>query len=229
MNPMTPSFNTVSPRNTAIPLDRALEIFDALADRPDITFGVSGDGCYARAHIMCRTMQEMGLIPKKAWSFEGEQKLYVLNPDDSLMAAWWMHMAAALPVTMPDGTVEDMVFDPSLFDGPVSLKDWGDLLHAPADSLEILPFGTEPKGQEGDYIPAYRGFPATFTDLETDAKAAKTMKDYLQYQDAEPRLVFPSLSRRLISQQQPIPLQGATWIAAEIKTAAPAVATTLDR
>jgi hypothetical protein len=212
----------------AVPLDKALEIFDYLADRPDIAFGYSKNGCFASTHLLCRALQQMGLTAKKAWALEDDSdkqhvvKLSIDKPSGE-KTSWWFHVAAALPVMMPDGRVEDLVFDPGYYDGPVSLKEWGDKMGALPQNREIIPFGLMPKDFFGDYTPYVP------TSSQTDDHAKKRMAEYLKLQDAAPRLVFPSQTRRQFSQSQTIPSQGTTWIAAETPIAAPAPAATLNR
>jgi hypothetical protein len=213
-NLLTGSFNdkvgqwlAVSSKNTpdgTVNLDQALEIFDQLADRPDIAFG-SSEGCCARAHIMCRALMDMGLISQKAWAFEGKNKLQQPNGDKT---TWWYHVTAAFPVKMPDGKVQNMVIDPSLFDGPVSLKEWGDIMGAPAENLQIVPFGAAPEGRSGDYDAS-----SNTTD-QSDKDSARAMKN-LQSQDAGPRLVFQSQSRQQVAQRQAMRSRGKTWVSAK--------------
>ena len=100
---------------------QAVALFDHLADLPHIAHGLANEGCYARAHLMCREAERLGRAPEKAWAFEGEGTLTVLAADGRLLN-WWYHVALALPVQMADGQVEKMVFDPSLFDGPVPVE-----------------------------------------------------------------------------------------------------------
>ena len=92
---------------------------------------------------------------------------------------------------MPDDSVQDMVFDPGLFDGPVSLQEWGGIIGAKASQLQIAPFGESPKGYTGDYIPYGSKEPLP----QVYEQAVRTMSSYLKYQDASPRTVFQSQSR----------------------------------
>lgn len=195
-----------------VPLERAIEIFNELADMEDIAFGYANDGCYARAHIMCRRLIEKNLMPKKAWAFEGEKRLCVKMA--SREVSWWYHVAPALSVEMPDKIVQDMVFDPSLFDGPVSLLEWGRIMNAPMAGLQIVPFGVAPEGHVGDYDPEDKTLP------EMDRRAEKRMGEYLEKQERAPRKVFPSQSRQqlLQGQERGSPqaqggqAQGKTWM-----------------
>ncbi len=193
----------------AVLLDKALEIFDLLADRRDIAFGYTYDGCHSRAHIMCRAMMDMGLTPKKAWAFEGKKYLCIQKPAGGEQK-WWYHVAPVLSVLMPGGKVQDMVIDPGLFDGPVTLKEWGDIMEAQTDKLQIVPFGVSPEGHNGDFTPYVK------TTANTDKEAEIKMESYLKLQGALPRLVYPSQSRQRLARKQAVQSQGATWVSAKV-------------
>jgi hypothetical protein len=100
-------------------------------------------------------------------------------------------------VKMPDGAVQDMVFDPGLFDGPVSLDEWGNIMKANPSHLQIAPFGVPPKGYSGDYQP-YQSHPLP----EAYRSAVGTMSSYLKSQDSGPRTVFQAQSRQQFRQAQ---------------------------
>lgn len=195
-------------------LDKAVEIFDLLADMQDIAFGYKRDGCYARAHIMCRRLVEMGLSASKAWAFEGKKSLRFVSPEGN-KTHWCYHVAAALSVQMPGGGIQDVVLDPSLFDGPVSLKEWGDIMAASPEKLQIVPFGIAPQGWKHDYQPTVLEIS---TAPERDAEAACTMANYLWWQDGTQRIVFPSQYREQVLSAQNIQgrMQGTTWISAKV-------------
>lgn len=156
---------------------RAKDVFDTLAGMEEIAFGYARDGCYARAHLMCRTLFGMGLPAKKAWAFETGNDCLEVTQEDGDKIEWWFHVAPVLPVKMQDGKQENMVFDPSLFDGPVTLEKWGESMKACADSLFVVPCGVSPPGHYGDYNLAMN------TTLATDAHARKIMNDYLFRQE----------------------------------------------
>ncbi|MBU6474568.1 MAG: hypothetical protein KGL10_04715 [Alphaproteobacteria bacterium] len=207
-----------SRKNTDVPIDdkgivsfkHALEIFDQLADRPDIAFAYTQDGCYARAHLMCRAMAMLGLAPQKAWAFESDgiysPCLYVTMPNGK-KEEWGWHVAPALLVRMPDCSVQNLVFDPGLFDGPVTAHDWADLIHAHQENLQIVPFGTAPNGYTGHYLPH-----DPYANPDTHAK--ETMLKYLKWQDRAPRIVFQTDARRIFCRKKRIRLlkAGKTWV-----------------
>jgi len=157
----------------------------------------------------------MGLTAKKAWAFAGSGGLQIKQLTGESVS-WWYHVAASLPVKTPDGSLEDMVFDPGLFDGPVSLEEWGDAMKAFREKLEIVPFGVPPKGYTGDYAPHKK------TSRDTDKNAEETMVEYLNYQGADPRVVFESQRRQQFCQLRGTyqAAQGKTWMSPMAATAA---------
>lgn len=127
----------------------AQEIFDVLAGMKDIPHAYPVEGCTGRAHMLCTRLFDRGIIPKKAWA----QGNMVVNLPKGVSVKWDDHVATALPVKMPDGSVQDMVFDPSLFDGPVTPKKWAEVMNISPESAEVCAFGVPPKGRHGDYAP----------------------------------------------------------------------------
>lgn len=202
----------ISQKDGAVKLQTAIDLFDQLADMDDIAFGYAKDGCYARAHIMCRRMIDADLTPSKAWSSDGleDGSDLVVNCEDGSEVKWGWHVAPALPVILDDGSVIDMVFDPSLFDGPVSTEEWASIMNTSKEKVSVAAFGSAPPGQGGNY-----GLWANMND-NTDKEAAATMVSYLGHQKANQRTVFPSQSRQQMIETQQLPssqsqLCGRTW------------------
>lgn len=87
-----------------------------------IPFLYPDDGCWARAHEMCRIMVANGVTPLKVWLYG---TLHVnTNHSPACGVNWGWHVA---PILLVDtGTSSDQyVIDPSLFDGgPALLADW---------------------------------------------------------------------------------------------------------
>ena len=114
---------------------KAQEMFDELANDKNIPFGYPKDCCFARAHEMCRQLEAKGVKCGKTWYYsadwpaEGSEdyppaNLFVSGlpktdviPDGSLK--WTYHVAPTVEV---DG--KPMVFDPSMFKGPVTPEEW---------------------------------------------------------------------------------------------------------
>ncbi len=98
--------------------EEAKSLFDEIAARDDIPFGYPMDGCYARAHKMVRLMEDQGVIAGKAFV---EGQLYV---DTKFGEVGWGYHVAPVVLVKVGGKVIPYIFDPSLFDKPVSFDTW---------------------------------------------------------------------------------------------------------
>jgi hypothetical protein len=122
---------------------KAQQVFDAMnstscdpvtVPAPCIPFLYPDDGCFARAHEMCRLTINMGLKPKKVWI---KGNLYVKTKNHPDCHVWWgWHVAPTLCVRGPRWfKTQDMVIDPSLFKTPVSKATWKGLQGDPMATL----------------------------------------------------------------------------------------------
>jgi Glutaminase len=118
-------FRCVSPK-------RAQEVFDSMnatscdpltVPPPCIPFLYPDDGCWGRAHEMCRLMIAMGLSPRKVWI---QGALNVQTKNNPVCQVWWgWHVAPTLCVRGPGFfQKQEMVVDPSLFATPVPSATW---------------------------------------------------------------------------------------------------------
>jgi len=115
-----------------ISMARAITEFENLASQPQIPFAYVNDCCTARAHEMCRIMKANGLRPRKVWNYGHGWRLN--NPRATLrvetnsvpagFVTWSYHVAPIVRVKRDDGSTKEMVFDPSLFKGPVTIDEW---------------------------------------------------------------------------------------------------------
>jgi len=121
---------------TAPSLTEAQKVFDALAatscdpitaPAPCIPFLYLEDGCWTRAHEMCRLMINKGYSPRKVWIFG-----FLIAPTANTPACWvqWnFHVAPTLRVRGQKlFQVHDMVVDPGLFTAPVAQAVWDSTL-----------------------------------------------------------------------------------------------------
>ena len=168
----------------------AVEAFDKLAGMRNIAYGYTDDGCYARAHLMCRQLVDMDIVPEKAWAFETKDRELVVNYPNGKEQTWWFHVAPVVNVDMLNGTTAKMVLDPSMFDGPVGLRQWADKMQADLSQVDVVSCGASPESYKGDYTPFHR------TNFSTDKKAEKIMRDYCSLQDTVKPSVFMSAFRR---------------------------------
>ena len=111
---------------------KAQQIFDSMnatscnpltVPVPCIPFLYPDDGCWARAHEMCRLMINVGLMPRKVWI---QGSLHVNTKNNPNCAVYWgWHVAPTLCVrTSWFFGSQRMVIDPSLFTTPVSKTTW---------------------------------------------------------------------------------------------------------
>lgn len=122
---------------------RAQQVFDAMAatscdpvsvPAPCIPFLYPDDGCWARAHEMCRLMKGMGVSSKKVWI---QGSLYVATRNSPACGVWWgWHVAPTLCVRGPRlFQKREMVIDPSLFAAPVTRAEWKGVQGDPGATL----------------------------------------------------------------------------------------------
>ena len=131
---------------------------------PCIPFLYPDDGCWARAHEMCRLMINSGLSPRKVWiDCSPGNWLYVNTRNNPrCFVQWGWHVAPTLCVRVPIYFLffrtQRMVIDPSLFTKPVTEATWkgvqGDpnavLTHTSADQF-WHGGGTDPTYSDTNY------------------------------------------------------------------------------
>jgi hypothetical protein len=117
-----------------ISMTKAQQVFDAMSATscnpltvppPCIPFLYPDDGCWGRAHEMCRLMIDLGLKPRKVW-IDAQTGLHADTKNHpQCFVEWGWHVAPILCVR-GGGTflAQDMVIDPSLFTTPVSKATW---------------------------------------------------------------------------------------------------------
>src|SRR5258706_1828049 len=124
---------------------RAQQVFDAMSatscapltvPAPCIPFLYPDDGCWARAHAMCRLMINMGLSPRKVW-IDASTRLHVNTKNNpNCFVEWYWHVAPTLCVRGPYFFQhQEMVIDPSLFTTPVSKATWKGVQGDPGATL----------------------------------------------------------------------------------------------
>ncbi len=185
--------------NAPISWVECVEIFNSFAGRPG--FDYYDDGCYARAHVICRSLEDQGIAPGKIWAFSNVEHVGELKFTDPIWAyidqelgrhvAWNYHVAVCLPVLLENDQVQNVVLDPTLVTGPTTVAHWQEILHARDWNIEIVPFGSKTLTGEADYSLF------TKTTQATDYIAEKTITKQAGY---EIRLPF--------SKQQSVLMKG---------------------
>lgn len=139
-----PNGTTIScPPKTALTEEEAGNLFSELKNQPQITFDYPMDCCYTRAHEMCRIMESKGVECRKYWLFDrnwgesgmmrsslapmrGGKAVEFPDPDTGKRepVRWVYHVAPIVKVKKADGSVGEMVMDPSIASGPVTKEEW---------------------------------------------------------------------------------------------------------
>jgi len=145
---------------------QATAIFGDLAGLKYIPFDYPRDGCFARAHEMCRVMQSHGIECGKAWIYASPGNALTVPGTPMGDIEWRYHVAPIVNVRGDDGVTRQMVIDPSMFSHPVTQDEWKGAMHDPAAVLQTTDSG-----------PYYR-------DQDSDPSAAQRDDDYSQTQAA---------------------------------------------
>lgn len=106
---------------SSISMEQAQELFREIAARPEIPFRYPQEGCNARAHAMCRIMDDRGVISGKIFA---HGKLSVTTDRSPLGYVTWDYHVATTVKVRKNGQEELMVFDPALFNRPVTVAEW---------------------------------------------------------------------------------------------------------
>lgn len=163
----------------------ATSLFNTLAARvcppvsptaPCIPFNYPDDGCWGRAHEMCRLMTERGARPRKTW-ITGALRVETAN-NPNCEVRWGWHVAPTLCVRGSGFfgifRIRAMVFDPALFDTPVTRSTWKARQNDAAANLEDLPWSifhkwgsSTPGGMFSKLDPTFSGTNAVLSFYRT--------------------------------------------------------------
>ena len=124
-----------------ITLQRSRELFNLVNAKvccpanpaaPCIPFHYPDNGCWGRAHEMCRLMIAAGEQPRKIW-INGSLRVDSRNKP-TCVVTWVWHVAPTVEVGVAGGS-SIYVIDPSLFDGPVPQATWIAIQNAPGATI----------------------------------------------------------------------------------------------
>jgi len=120
-----------------ISLEKAQELHDKAKARDDIAWDYTFDGCYARAHLMARMFEEQGVHVDKAW-LRGSLQV----PGEADTMKWGYHVAPLVYVEEPNGSIKEMIIDPSISDKPLSPEKWSALMEVEFDKTKRVAYPT---------------------------------------------------------------------------------------
>ncbi len=134
------------------------------APLPCIPFKYPDDGCWGRAHEMCRLMQAAGASPEKIWIYGS---LHVRSNNKPTCDVYWgWHVAPTLLVDLGSST-ETFVIDPSLFTEPVRKEQWKSVQGYPNAILEPSAAEVFYRSQGAAYVTYDPSYTQTNTVLTT--------------------------------------------------------------
>ena len=116
---------------------------------PCIPFLYPDDGCWGRAHEMCRLIIAAGVSPSKVWIYGGLNTKTRNNPKCKVMWSW--HVAPTLCVRKKKWffLTQTQVIDPALFTAPVSTATWKGVQGDPNAQLVASPWLVFWRGKSG--------------------------------------------------------------------------------
>jgi hypothetical protein len=112
----------------------AQKLFDAFKSDPSIPFRYPVDGCYARATAMSKIAKAKGITMARI-NVEGDLQVQTDLPKYRKVQ-WGWHVAVVALVKDASGKTVSMVFDPSLFDKPVTEQVWEQRLIVKTDDFD---------------------------------------------------------------------------------------------
>jgi hypothetical protein len=106
---------------------------------PCIPYMYPFNGCWARAHQMCRLMLVQNITPQKVW-IHGSLTVKSANSSNCTVN-WAWHVAPIVQVDLGNGP-QSYVIDPSIFTEPVPQAVWASVQGDPNPTLTVTPWTT---------------------------------------------------------------------------------------
>jgi hypothetical protein len=128
---------------------------------PCIPYMYPFNGCWARAHQMCRLMLAQGITPQKVWIIGNLLVKSANSP--SCTVPWGWHVAPIVDVDLGTGP-QSYVIDPSIFSEPVPQAVWASVQGDPNPTLQVTAW-TIYIGNTTDPYPYNQPDPWVETDL----------------------------------------------------------------
>ena len=136
---------------STLPFPATVALFDVLAARGGISFGYPLEGCWARSRTMATTARTIPGVPplEQIWAFprgafdlsanildytrlgpDGPVNRFRVDGVDGAPGVTWTFHVACTGWAHIGGTAVRVVYDPSLFDGPVTVGAWLEVMSA---------------------------------------------------------------------------------------------------
>jgi glutaminase-like protein len=166
---------------------------DTGAEAP-IPFHYPVDGCYARAHLMAEMLTAAGISSEKVFAVSTyPEGLNVASDYAEDMpqgqpgnVRWWYHVAPIVRVRDAQGTVQQMVLDPSTAQAPITIAQWtGQMSSGAFRQMTVPELQQHLQANSGDYAadqrivftaPRTSFYPGGGFDEPTSAQADSRME-----------------------------------------------------
>ncbi len=183
-----------------VSLEKVKQVFAQMKAQQNIAYRYPIDGCYARAHLMGKLMQQQGLKPGKVWAFDDQAmedkkappRLYAKTANHPKGEVWWKyHVAPALGVRDASGKLYIYVIDPSLFNEPVTVGRWRARMKHPkigfSPRIDVTAWEQPPKKGDGGRFDGKGYWPGSDpSNVNAAAKTTMAMYKPLQGTDKSP-------------------------------------------
>ncbi|OQA17202.1 MAG: hypothetical protein BWY64_02207 [bacterium ADurb.Bin363] len=168
--------------------------FKKLASDPAVPFEYIIDGCYARAHYMCKEMMKDNINCAKMFTMIenlwGGGRLTAQNK--FMNAEWWYHVAPLVFAEDPaTKKIEGYIIDPGMADHPLRAEEWVDKMwdkkiNIKIDITRASQFG--PLESEGENATFDESMPATIKIMKDYTQALKKIKEtyYAHHPEEKP-------------------------------------------
>lgn len=170
-------------RNLKLSLEEAESIFRHVVAMKDIPWAYQKDGCYARAHLVCARLKNLGYDVGKIWV-----KAHLKDPK-AQDTNWHYHVAPMIFVSI-DGAEEARIIDPTLNpEKLLTIEEWLSALNLKNTHLrKIVRYPLPENGNDfEDILICYSSpkplFPYSISLEETaEARLSLTIQDICKYQ-----------------------------------------------
>lgn len=110
-----------------------LTFFTETGTEAPVTFHYPANACYTRAYFMEQRLTALGYASRKEFVISKQPGGLTVSsnysndtraPGMPATTNWWYHVAPVISVQRPNGTVVQMVMDPSLDNHPITITEW---------------------------------------------------------------------------------------------------------
>lgn len=150
---------------SVLSIEESNHFFSLMANDAEIPFNYPKDGCFVRAHMMAHKLEEQGIIVAKSFLIGR-----IMVPTSMGPEVWRYHVAPMVMVRDQNEQLVPTIFDPSLFDHPVSLDEFRKLLSRSRGSRIVSEFYTNrfsisPENQNDIYSEYQPGLEAAVNSM----------------------------------------------------------------